>query len=72
MEDSISILSSINSLKDKKIQLDKMYTDLCSRTNNMKELMEFVQELSYGDGVQKVNILEETRLLLELNSYCIG
>ncbi|EGT4864223.1 hypothetical protein DBN25_12615 [Clostridioides difficile] len=70
MEDSISILSSINSLKDKKIQLDKMYTDLCSRTNNMKELMEFVQELSYGDGVQKVNILEETRLLLELNSYC--
>ncbi|HFL3523779.1 TPA: hypothetical protein ACG3Q9_003362 [Clostridioides difficile] len=70
IEDSISILSSINSLNDKKIQLDKMYIDLCSRTSSMKELIEFIQELSYDDGVQKVNILEEIHLLLELNSYC--
>ena len=70
IEDSISILSSINSLNDKKIQLDKMYIDLCNRTSSMKELIEFIQELSYDDGVQKVNILEKIRLLLELNSYC--
>ena len=70
IEDSISILPSIKSLKDTESQLESMYTNLCSKVANIRELMEFVQELSYGDGLQKVNLLEEVRLLLELNSYC--
>ncbi|MCC0653480.1 GTPase [Clostridioides sp. ES-S-0001-03] len=69
LEDSISILSSIENLKEKKSQLEQMYQSLC-KTNSIEELMEFVQGLFYGDGVQKVNILEKIRLVLELNSYC--